>query len=87
MIERDLKAREGTPRGKITEYFVPTAPAKLAIPDAIADQHTNGSKTSSTTGEEAIAQLADEEIDFEEDFSDIDIDLSLPEMEDLLKGY
>lgn len=77
MIEKDYKARcEGSRKSRITEYFPKNQSDKPTISD---HNHEN------IADEQAIPKLADDPIDFEDDFSDGDF--SLPDIEDLLKDY
>lgn len=81
MIEKDYKARcEGSRKSRITEYFPSEQPQPIKSTDPYQDR-----QTVIIADEEAIAQLADEPIDFEDEFSDGDF--SLPDIEELLRGY
>lgn len=76
MIEKDYRARqEGSRKSRITEYFTNERSHKAPSPEQ---------GRQSIIDEQAITQLADEPIDFEDEFSDGDF--SLPDIEELFKA-
>lgn len=86
MIEKDYMAQDATSKIRITKYFPPATPLDTKSSHKSPALQPSESTTKSITDEEAMAQLMEENDVLEDDFSDIDIDFSLPDIEDLLKG-
>lgn len=87
MIEKDLKARQGTAKNEITGFFLPATLSKtytenssLCSDVSKADDMRTSPKKNNEKEIMSSAALYEAD-DFEEDFSDF----SLPELEDLLK--
>lgn len=87
MIEKDYMAREATSKSKITKYFPPATPLNTRSSHKTPTPKPGESTTKPITDEEAMAKLMEKDDILEDDFSDIDIDFSLPDIEDLLKGF